>query len=152
MKILQLITNKLNIIKSSKKQMEQKTITNQNFITHEHLKLGAYEVKNQLNVKFSLDYLKKIEDFIDNDPNISDLERKSNIILNIGSFYGQLLIERFGGQWKGDSQIDKCTVQICNKFIEVNPFDVVKKYIKYGSANSMVSHYIFTNMMKNSKS
>ena len=80
------------------------------------------EVKNQLNVKFSLDYLKKIEDIIDNDPNITDLERKSNIILNIGSFYGQLLIERFGGQWIGDSQIDKCTVLICDKFIKVNPF------------------------------
>jgi hypothetical protein len=58
---LQLITNKLNFIKSNKTEMEQKTITNQNFITHEHLKLGAYEVKKQLNVKFSLDCLKKIK-------------------------------------------------------------------------------------------
>jgi hypothetical protein len=152
MKFLQLFTNKLNSIKTNQKQMEQKTETNQNVITQDHLKLGAYEVKNKLKAKFSLDYLKAIEENIANDSNISDLERKSNTILNIGSFYGQLLIERFGGQWIVDSQIDKCTVLICNKFIEVNPFDVVKRFIKFGSDNSIVSHYISTNMMKNIRS
>ena len=149
MKFLQLFTNKLNSIKSNQKQMEQKTETNQNVITQDQLKLGAYEVKNKLKAKFSLDYLKAN---IANDSNISDLERKSNTILNIGSFYGQLLIERFGGQWIVDSQIDKCTVLICNKFIEVNPFDVVKKFVKFGAEKSIVSHYLFTNMMKSSKS
>ena len=152
MKFLQLFTNKLNSIKSNQKQMEQKTETNQNVITQDQLKLGAYEVKNKLKAKFSLDYLKAIEENIANDSNISDLERKSNTILNIGSFYGQLLIERFGGQWIVDSQIDKCTVLICNKFIEVNPFDVVKKFVKFGTEKSIVSHYLFTNMMKSSKS
>ena len=50
MKFLQLFTNKLNSIKSNQKQMEQKTETNQNVITQDQLKLGAYEVKNKTEI------------------------------------------------------------------------------------------------------
>lgn len=99
----------------------------------------ALTAKNKLNIEFNDDGVKYLEGFIERVKSQFSKEDSDGIINTCGAFFGQCIIENYGGKWMYDENN-----QIVVSFGEKNnvyPISKTRKQFENGLDDSIYSMY-----------
>lgn len=100
----------------------------------------AETVKSQLNLEYDEASVNFIENFIERNKQQLGKEQWEGLINSMGAFFGQCIIENYGGRWEFDEEIQSTCVAFDNKN-KVYPFAKVGKQFESGLEDSISSMY-----------
>ena len=100
----------------------------------------AHTVKTQLNLEYDEASVTFIESFIERNKQQIEKEQWNGLINSLGAFWGQCIIENFGGKWEMDQDLQSVCVAFDDKN-KVYPFAKTSKQFENGLEDSISSMY-----------
>lgn len=103
----------------------------------QELKYLADKTKRQLNIDYNLDGVKFLEGFIERTKNQIPKDEWDGLINSCSAFFGQCIIECYGGKWVYDNS-DTPIIQFDDSN-KIFPFSKVSKQFEHGLGDSISS-------------
>lgn len=92
----------------------------------------------KVNVDFDRSAVEWLDGFVTRQHENSDPNNMSGLVSTLGSFFGECIIQTFGGEWA------QCEQEWCVQFDDKNaafPFAKIEKHLKNGREDSVLSMF-----------